>query len=77
MKLFSTDCHATAPTSLSTAVTRSLDLSSPDANIFSTRPMTFFGPRPVGLGQIVKITVPPVSPHEGHDSEKSAPDFDD
>jgi sugar lactone lactonase YvrE len=36
-----------------------------------------FGPPPVGLGQIVKITVPPVSPHEGHDSEKSAPDFDD
>jgi hypothetical protein len=36
-----------------------------------------FGPPPVGLGQIVKITVPPVSPHEGHDSEKSAPDLDD
>jgi hypothetical protein len=36
-----------------------------------------FGPPPLGLGQIVKIAVPPVSPHEGHDSEKSAPDFDD
>jgi len=36
-----------------------------------------FGPPPVGLGQIVKITVPPVSPHEGHDGEKSAPDLDD
>jgi glucose/arabinose dehydrogenase len=36
-----------------------------------------FGPPPVGLGQIVKITVPPVSPHERHDSEKSASDFDD
>jgi hypothetical protein len=36
-----------------------------------------FGPPPVGLGQIVRITVPPVSPREGHDHEKSVFDIDD
>jgi hypothetical protein len=36
-----------------------------------------FGPPPVGLGQIVKITVPPVSEHEKHDREKPVFDIDD
>lgn len=36
-----------------------------------------FGPPPVGLGQIVKITVPPVSEHGNHDREKPVFDIDD
>jgi hypothetical protein len=36
-----------------------------------------FGPPPVGLGQIVKITVPPVSEHGKHDREKPVFDIDD
>jgi hypothetical protein len=36
-----------------------------------------FGPPPVGLGQIVRITVPPVSPREGQDLKKPAFDIDD
>jgi len=36
-----------------------------------------FGPPPVGLGQIVRITVPPVSPRDGHDGGKSVFDIDD
>jgi hypothetical protein len=36
-----------------------------------------FGPPPVGLGQIVRIIVPPVSPREGHRREKGAFDIDD
>jgi hypothetical protein len=36
-----------------------------------------FGPPPVGLGQIVKITVPPVSPHEGRDGAEPAFNIDD
>jgi hypothetical protein len=36
-----------------------------------------FGLPPMGLGQIVKITVPPVSRHEGHDREKPAFEIDD
>jgi hypothetical protein len=36
-----------------------------------------FGPPPVGLGQVVRITVSPVSPHERHEREKPAFDIDD
>jgi hypothetical protein len=36
-----------------------------------------FGPPPVGLGQIVKITVPPVSGRRRHDREKPVFDIDD
>jgi hypothetical protein len=36
-----------------------------------------FGPPPVGLGQIVKITVPPISGHGRHNREKPAFDIDD
>jgi hypothetical protein len=36
-----------------------------------------FGPPPVGLGQVVRITVPPVSPHERRDRVKPAFDIDD
>jgi hypothetical protein len=36
-----------------------------------------FGPPPVGLGQVVRITVPPASSHERHDREKPVFDIDD
>jgi hypothetical protein len=36
-----------------------------------------FGPPPVGLGQIVRITVPPVSPRDGRDHKTASFDIDD
>ena len=36
-----------------------------------------FGPPPVGMGQVVRITVPPASSRERHDREKPVFDIDD
>jgi len=55
---------------LPTAMTFGLDVALYVSNVS-------FGPPPVGLGQIVKITVPTVSEHGEHDGEKPAFDIDD
>jgi hypothetical protein len=36
-----------------------------------------FGPPPKGMGQVVRITVPPASSRERHDREKPVFDIDD
>jgi hypothetical protein len=55
------------------------DLSPPTAMTFGPGRQLYvsnvgFGPPPVGLGQIVRVKVPPVSKHPHHDSEPAALD---